>query len=91
MAKTGHTGLKDKNDKELCKGDIVKFHIDGKDNNETRVGVVTYSKRRAAYMFVDKGISVLIALNIPTGLGITDPTPNFEVIGNIYENPELKE
>lgn len=84
-------GLCDKNNKEIYGGDIVKFHIAGKDNNEIRIGVVTYSKRKASYMFKDGGISVLIALNIPTGLSITDPNPNFEVIGNIYENPEHKE
>ena len=80
------TGLKDKNNTKIFKGDVVKFHINGESSGSTRIGIVRYSKRRGAYMFKDGNTSLLIALNIPSSLCITDPEPNFEVIGNIYEN-----
>ena len=67
-----HTGLKDKNEKEIYEGDICS---DGK-----RVGEIYYNESGAAFLFKYKIGSVTFSV----GFGSW-----FEVIGNIYENPEL--
>ena len=74
------TGMKDKNDKQIYEGDIIrcyylKMHLDGVvfwDSEELGFNVKAYDGE--IYRF------------IPTGKKET-----VEVIGNIYENPELLE
>lgn len=86
-----HTGLKDINDKEICEGDVVEFYPNGKKIEKKERGIVEYSKRRASFMFrIDKMTKVLICLNMPTSITIIDPDTNLEIIGNIYENSELR-
>lgn len=74
------TGLKDKNGKEIFEGDIVDY--------KGREAVVKWHGSYASfiYRFVD-GLKERVSEWDPLFLACY----NFEVIGNIYENPELFE
>ena len=67
------TGLVDKNGREIYEGDIVK-HLHSADTC-----IVMFEKETAMFLAREVGDETL-------GFGIEDVT---EVIGNIYENPEL--
>ncbi len=75
LKKDRWTGLLDKEQKEIYEGDIVK------DGNY--VGVVEWGVGRAG--FIATGGNQSIAMTTSFGLKAKD----CEVIGNIYENPEL--
>ena len=77
------TGLKDKNGKEIYEGDIIR---DGKDGNKYngRLGVVEYVTNNS----VGHPINGFWYRNSPDEVGTIYPK-NVEVIGNIYETPEL--
>jgi len=71
-----YTGLKDKNGKEIYEGDVLIHHYYHEN------GVViwhTGQSRWALEYFEDKKTQELFPID----------KNNFEVIGNIYENPEL--
>ena len=77
------TGLKDKNGKEIFEGDILGF--------ETDEGVLNvnifWDSKHALFMFESKKYNeeeLLAEL-------VENNTYPFEIIGNIYENPELLE
>ena len=74
------TGLKDKNGKEIFEGDIVDY--------KGREAVIKWHGSYASfiYRFVD-GLQERFSEWDPLFLAYY----NFEVIGNIYENPELLE
>jgi len=76
-----YTGLKDKNGKEIYEGDLLT------DYGEAPPLYVEYSEEHGAYCFVDKFD--------PSGTVYYTPLmiyyEQMEVIGNIYENPELLE
>jgi len=76
-----YTGLKDKNGKEICEGDICESH----QYEYWQRGIVTWINNSVSFMLI-QGNS-FIGINDNDGLCNED----LEVIGNVYENPELLE
>jgi len=80
------TGLLDKNGKEIYEGDILSTHIP--ENRLYKNGEVIYSKEYLTYLvkyyfgkdYASEYLSYIQNMNIEV-----------EVIGNIYENPEILE
>ncbi|WP_165786770.1 YopX family protein [Heyndrickxia camelliae] len=89
-----YTGLKDKNDKEIYEGDIVKTH------NQNNVVKYEYGSFMIVGLHDDKYernysrfYDYLIDSTIPNEAGsrFDGVTTTLEVTGNIYENPSLLE
>lgn len=76
---TQFTGLKDKNGKEIYEGDIVRFseHFFGDSTERECVEVIEWDEKEAGYPWK------------LTNTGFCDGPHWCEIIGNIYENPEL--
>ena len=79
------TGLFDENDKEIFDGDILKVKIM---SGQSWLETVRYNDEKA--MFVSKEVKRTVLESPLYDLFITDLF-EVEVIGNIYENPELVE
>ena len=73
-----YTGLKDKNGKEIYEGDIVKGKNYGFNNPQRYIGEVIYIYNRYEVKGTKQYKGIRDELNT-----------TYEVIGNIYENPEL--
>lgn len=70
-----YTGLKDKNGKEICEGDIVENNSYG----ITSIQIVQWDDAHACFkLSCDSNLEMLQNTNIL-----------LKVIGNIFENPEL--
>lgn len=73
-----YTGLKDKNGKEIYEGDIVEGRVGDEEGFDVK-GIVAYCQ--CGYYFItDKDDEVMIHI-----------VDDLEVIGNIYDNPDLLE
>lgn len=77
------TGLQDRNGKEIYEGDILKYNFPY-DGRLKHISPVTYLETQSSF-----GIKDIYGNEIP--LYRITANNYFEVIGNIYENPELLE
>lgn len=71
-----YTGLKDKNNKEIYEGDIVTLH-------NSRYKVI-YNSKGARFVLRNDEFELEITF-------INNNNERMEILGNIYENPELME
>lgn len=79
-----YTGLKDKNGTKIFEGDIVKYHTESISFKRDTIGVVEYYNGTFGIV-TDKGKHFLSFHNMSAYVRC------IEVIGNIYDNPELLE
>jgi len=80
-----YTGLKDRHGEEIYEGDIVRIY------NNTRILANNQKECDALHIVewaTDRFDFVLINGEYMQGCGVFS-TPNYEVVGNIMENPEL--
>ena len=78
-----YTGLKDKNGKEIYEGDILNYEYE---YGKFCIADVYFEERTGLYR-ISKQINKHQAINHI--LGLVSICRNMEIIGNIYENPEL--
>jgi len=73
-----YIGLKDKNRKEICRGDILRYFFPG--SGPEHVYLVEWKEIRDGFAVMGVGYDWHQA-----------DTDTCEIIGNVYENPELLE
>ena len=82
------TGLTDRNGKEIYEGDIIDVHIPcnsiGKEEHRTRV--VVWNEKYGRFEFQDKRGDC-----IADSVGAKYNVVYYEVVGNVFDNPELLE
>lgn len=81
-----YTGLTDKNGTKIFEGDIVTVPLSWDGDDVMDVGKVFYSERSCGFYRTSKAFGGVFG--VASGLsGIG--TDEYEVIGNIYDNPEM--
>lgn len=76
-----YTGLKDKNDNKIFEGDIVRKEIFDIKGNKFDFAKISYVEELAGFFIVNKKNKIVYELGMDNS--------NIEIIGNIYDNPEL--
>ena len=87
-----YTGITDKNGKRIFEGDIVRLNEDydyGSDNRFLRIPLLVEWDMEMARFKAYKGVLPKGEVCVDTGLELYDD--EYEVIGNIHDNPELLE
>lgn len=77
------TGLTDFNDKEIYEGDIVRCFRNGEPMN---IDIVEFNRGMFKFRYRDYPVGTWMLLGLETS---PEEDLWFEVIGNIYESPEL--
>ena len=101
------TGLKDKNNKEIYEGDIIQEGVKGDDlwngkatTDDAPIGEVIWDNnglwnvkplKEGLFHHQDENNKHRLYLSRYDGIFVGDWSKNCEVVGNIYENPELLE
>lgn len=79
------TGLEDKNDQEIFEGDVIAIEVD---DTETPINARVFQNSKIGvlmfHVFEDNEDVPMVEL-------LEDNSVAFEIIGNVYENPELLE
>ncbi|MBQ9165660.1 MAG: hypothetical protein IJX71_01835 [Oscillospiraceae bacterium] len=74
-----YTGLEDKNGKRIFEGDIVRHYNCGKKPDKYDTGVIFFEATSCAFMRTTEMEAVLLRIS---------KYCEYEVVGNIYDNPE---
>lgn len=87
-----YIGIKDKHGREICEGDIIQTYFsfspgDAGYGMSQKPFVVKWEQSRAAFRAYKPNAETLHLLDIVDFFGMQSKL--YEVIGNIYENPEL--
>lgn len=80
-----YTGLKDKNEKEIYEGDIVRFESVNEITNFITCGEIKYDIKNARFMVYYCRYRKDYVMNINGASG----DGSIEIVGNIYEHPDL--
>ncbi|MEX0595246.1 MAG: YopX family protein, partial [Candidatus Paceibacterota bacterium] len=79
------TGLKDKKDNEIYEGDILAWITE--DKKIRLKNIIVYSHASFNHKWLDKRTAKVRGVTEEAIFGNVDT--GFEIIGNVYENPEL--
>lgn len=83
-----YTGLKDKNGKEICEGDIVKYKVKG--SRKISITVMKFNEEHGAYLFgIYEGVEMPCGKRTRMNKYTRKSVCDVEIIGNIYDNSEL--